>query len=89
MSVIDQHDPSNQDHQKAAMDELKEMEDLHDSPNYQFILDQLQLMLKPPSGRRYTKHTLVFAAELLGISPAGYRVLRRSKTNYSTSKRND
>ena len=27
MSVIDQHDPSNQDNQKAAMDELNEMED--------------------------------------------------------------
>ena len=34
---------------------------------------------KPPTGRRYTKHTLVFATEIFGISPAAYRMLRRSK----------
>ena len=78
-SVIEQHVPSTQDRVRAAIEQLDEIEDLQDSTNLQFILDQLQLLRVSPKARRYTKHTLVFAVELFGISPAAYRMLRRSK----------
>ena len=50
---------------------------MQDNPTYQLILEQL--ILTPINGRRYNKHLLILAAELLFISPAAYRMLRRSE----------
>ena len=44
VSVVDQHAPSTQDRIRAAVNQLEEIEELHDSTNFQFILDQLQLL---------------------------------------------
>ena len=45
-------------------------------PNIQFILKQLQMMIKPAQGRKYTKYILALAVPLLCVSPAAYRLLR-------------
>ena len=49
-----------------------------DSPHFQFIYAQLQLLLTSPEGRRYDKNLYVLAAEIHNISPAAYKMLRRS-----------
>ena len=49
-----------------------------DSPHYQFLYSQLQLLLCSPKGRRFDRNMYVFAAELHNISPAAYRMLRNS-----------
>ena len=54
------------------------MVELHDSPHFQFLQEQMQLLLTQPNGRRFTKHILVLAAELFCISPAAYRMIRNS-----------
>ena len=54
------------------------MVELHDSPHFQFLEEQIQLLLTKPTGRRFTKHILVLAAELFCVSPAAYRMLRNS-----------
>ena len=41
---------------------------------------QLEMLLIPPNKLRYTKYSLIFAAELLCVSPAAYRMLRGSQT---------
>ena len=48
-----------------------------DSTHYQFLYAQLQLLLRPPKGRRFDKHLYVLAAELHTISPAANRMLRK------------
>lgn len=80
INVINDHDTSYVDHLNRALQELDLCDELLDSPNFQFIQDQLQLLLKPPSRRRYSKHTVIFALELLGVSPAAYRLVRNSKS---------
>ncbi len=78
LRVVTCFEPSNDDLLKQALESLKEMTDLHDSPHMQFITAQLHLLLKKPKGRRYDKETVVLAAEIHNISPAAYRMLRRS-----------
>ena len=80
LAVVDKHAASTSDRVRVAVKILEEIEELQDSTSCQFIIDQLQLLLTHPNGRRYTKHTLVFAVELWCISPAPYRMLRNSKT---------
>ena len=63
---------------EKSIQALMEIEYLQDNPRYQLILEQLQLILTPINGRRYNKH-LILASELLCISPAAYRMLRRSE----------
>ena len=80
ISVTNGYVPSTQDHVQHAIKTLEEIKELHDSTTCQFIIDQLQLLLTPPKGRRFTKHTLVFAVELWCISPAAYKMLQKSNT---------
>ena len=79
ISVLNCYCPLNTDYLSKAMKELNKIEELHDTPNFQFILEQLELLLQQVNGRRYTKHIIILAAELLCISPAAYRMLRNSK----------
>ena len=62
-------------------------DELLDSRAFQFIQDQLQLLLTPHNRRHYCKHTIVFALELLGVSPAAYRLVSNSKTMILPSER--
>ena len=55
------------------------MDSLFDSSSYQFLLEQFHLLLCYRHGRRYHKHLLIFAAELFSISPAAYRMVKRSE----------
>jgi hypothetical protein len=48
------------------------------SPHYQFLYDQLKLFLSQPTGRRFDKHMYILAAEIYNISPATYRMIRKS-----------
>ena len=80
LSAIDQYEPSSEVRINAVLADLENVEELHDDPTFQFITDQLHLMMKPPNRQRYATHTLVFAVELFGVSPAAYRMLRRSKS---------
>lgn len=78
--TINKHVPSNSDHLNKALQELKYIDDFHSSSHYQFLTAQLEMLLLPSNKLRYTKYSLIFAAELLCISPAAYRMLRGSKT---------
>ena len=49
-----------------------------DLPHFHFVYSQLQLLLIPPEGRRFDRNFYVPAAELHNISPAAYRMLRKS-----------
>ena len=72
-------EPSNDDYLQKALKSLNSMETLLDSSTYQFLIDQFNLLLSKKHGRRYHKHVLIFAAELLNISPAAYRMVKRSE----------
>ena len=63
------------------------MEDLHTSSHFQFlmVMAQLEMLLIHPNELRYTKYSLIFAAELLCVSPAAYRMLRGSRTIAKTA----
>ena len=54
------------------------MMELHDSPHFQFLQKQISLFLIKPQGRRYTKHTLVLAVELLVYISTIYRIVCNS-----------
>ena len=51
----------------------------HDIATFQFLIEQFQLLISKKHGRRYNKHVLIFASELFIISPAAYRMVKRSK----------
>ena len=76
---MNSYDIPGKDLLEKSIQDLMEIEYLQDNPTYQLILEQLQLILTPINGRRYNKHLLILAAELLCISPAAYRMLRRSE----------
>jgi hypothetical protein len=78
--VINKHAADNFDRLNKVLEELNSMEDLHASSHFQFLLAQLEMLLMPPNKLRYTKYSLIFAAELLCVSPAAYRMLRGSRT---------
>jgi hypothetical protein len=54
------------------------MLDMLETPNFQFIHAQIQMLLTSKNNLRYSKHVMILAAELLCVSPAAYRMLRRS-----------
>ena len=49
-----------------------------DSPHFQFLYAQLQLLLTSSNGHRFDRNIYIFAAELYGISPAAYKMVRKS-----------
>lgn len=78
ISAINSHEADSADLLKKAIQFLKLMTDCHDLPQYQFVLSQLHMLLSPAKGRRYDKDVLILAAELHNISPAAYKMLRKS-----------
>ena len=81
LSVISSHEPSTSDRLRKLICECNEISELADSPPiFQFLQEQLQLMLYSAHGRPYSKHVLILAAELICIFPAAYRFLRNSNT---------
>lgn len=79
-TVINKHSPSNSDHLNKSLQELNNIDDVANSSHFQFLLAQLEMLLTPPNKLRYSKYSLIFAAELMCISPAAYRMLRGSRT---------
>ena len=73
------YEPSNDDYLQKALKSLNSMETLLDCSTYQFLTNQFNLLLSKKHGCRYHKHVLIFAAELLNISPAAYRMVKRSE----------
>jgi hypothetical protein len=69
---------SSSDHLGKIMQEMDQMTDVHHLPNFQFLQSQLQMLLMPKNNFHYCKHVLILASELLCVSPAAYRLLRRS-----------
>ena len=80
LSVINKHVADNSDHHNKALEELNSIEDLHALSRIQFLMAQLEMLLIPLNKLRYTKYSITFAAELLCVSPAAYRMLRGSQT---------
>ena len=68
----------NEDYVKSALNSLDLMCDLHDSSHFQFIDNQLRLLLLTPKAHRFNKHVIILATELHNISPSAYKMLRRS-----------
>ncbi|XP_076811672.1 uncharacterized protein LOC143458706 [Clavelina lepadiformis] len=77
LSCITEYEFKDTDYLKSAVEELNSMS-CSDSPHFQFIYDQLQLLLTPPEGRRFDKNLYILAAELHNISPAAYKMIRKS-----------
>ena len=75
---IKHYEPSNDDHLQKVLESLDKMTDLHDSAFFQFLRNQLVLLLRSPKARRFQKQILVIAAELFSISASAYKMLRRS-----------
>ena len=69
-NVINKHVPDNSDHLNKALKELKCIEGFHTSSHFRFLMAQLEMMLVPPNNLRYSKYSLMPAAELLCVSPA-------------------
>ena len=70
-----------------ASNVLHDLDTLKDSPVYSFLLEQFQLLITNKYGRQYNKDVLILAAEILNISPAAYRMLRRSEAIILPSER--
>ena len=62
---------------KSALEELSRM-CCSELPHYQFLYAQLGLLLTAPKARRFDRNLYVLAADLHNISPAAYRMLRKS-----------
>lgn len=77
LSCITEYEFKDTDYLKRALEELNRMS-CSDSPHYQFLYAQLQLLLTPPEGRRFDRNLYILAAELHNISPAAYKMLRKS-----------
>ena len=82
LSILDDYENTYIDHVNREIHELDLCEELIDCPTIQFIQEQLTLILyNPESTRRsYSKYTVMFSMELLGVSPAAYRLVTNSKT---------
>ena len=80
ISIINDHENSYIDYINNAIQALELCEEFNECSTLQFIKDQLKLLLKPPKRRIYSKHTVIFSLELLGVSPAAFRLVRNSKS---------
>jgi len=78
--VINKHVADNSYHLKKALKELRCIEGFHTSSQFQFLVEQLENLLIPSNNFRYTKYSLIFAADYLCVSPAAYRMLRGLRT---------
>ena len=76
-SCITVYEFKDADYLKSALQELSQMS-CSDLPHFQFVYFQLQLLLTHSEGRRFDRNLYVLAAELHNISPAPYRILRKS-----------
>ena len=77
MSCITVYEFKDADYLKSVLQKLSQMSG-SDLPHFQFVYSQLQLLLTHPEGRRFDKNLYVLAAEHHSISPAAYRMLRKS-----------
>ena len=77
MSCITVYKFKDADYLKSALQELSQMS-CSDLPHFQFVYSQLQLLLTHSEDRRFDRNLYVLAAELLNISPAAYRMQRKS-----------
>ena len=88
VDILIKHNNPSEAHFKKAVQELDLCEEFIDSPTFQFIQEQLQLFIKSHFQlKSYSKHTVIFALELMGVSPAAYRLIRNSKLVYLPSER--
>jgi hypothetical protein len=77
LEVLVKHEPADIDYLAHVKKELNKIVDMLETPNFQLIQAQLDMILTSKNNLRYSKHVLVFAAELLCVSPAAYRMIRR------------
>ena len=80
LEIISKHEPGNKDYLKqATLKELNRRLDFLETPNFQFIKAQLQMLLSSKNNLHYSKHILVLAAELLCVSPAALSTVHENK----------
>ena len=77
LSCLTEYEFKDADYLKHALEELDQMS-YSDSPHFQFLYAQLQLLLTSSNGHRFDRNIYIFAAELYGISPAAYKMVRKS-----------
>ena len=80
VKTLRQYEPSNYDYSQKAFELLNRMDTFLENPTFQFLLEQLDLLLVHKNGRRYQKHVLVFSAELFSVSPVAFNLVKRSGT---------
>ena len=73
ISVMISHEASTQDDVNKVIKECEQINELTGSQLS--IFPRTVTMTTSPNGRRYSKHVLIFAAELICVSPAAYRML--------------
>ena len=77
LSCLTEYEFKDADYLKHALEELDQMS-CSDSPHFQFLYAQLQLLLTNSNAHRFDRNIYIFAAELYGISPAAYKMVRKS-----------
>ena len=78
-SVMEKTEAEPMDYHKIALDALESMPEYHNSPHFQFIRAQLQMLLCRPKGRRFEKKVfVVFAEEIHNLSPTAFKMIRKS-----------
>ena len=76
---VSSFEPSDCDYWEKELKAIECMKLYTDSTTCTFLFEQFQILLTKKHGRRYNKHVLIFAAELFVISPAAYRMIKRSQ----------
>ena len=77
LSCLTEYDFKDADYLKHALEELDQIS-YSDSPHFQFLYAQLQLLLTSSNEHCSDRNIYMFAAELYGISPSGYKIVRKS-----------
>ena len=79
------HEASAQDRLDKIIKECEQIDELAEVPSFQFFQEQIQLKMAFANGRRYSKHVLIFVAELICVSPAARPAVKLR--NYNNTKR--
>lgn len=81
MKVLAEHDINRKSHLSKALEELDNVaavvEDGKTASTLSFLRSQLSMLFIAPNQYRFAKQTMMFAAELFGVSPAAYRKNRK------------
>ena len=68
ISMMISHQGSAQDRLDQIIKECEQINGLAEVPSFQFFQERIQLLMTSANGRRYSKHVLIIAAEVICVS---------------------